>query len=90
VTVASTPHSEPTERSNELEHRHEKPEDWGWHAEFGKWTDVAGWITVAILVVMVTATHYNRQGDLFLFLTAGIIVIGLLINRSRRKNAWRK
>jgi uncharacterized protein DUF2631 len=88
--MASTPHSEPTERSTELEHRHEKPEDWGWHAEFGRWRDVAGWITVVILLLMMTATHYNRQGTLFLGLIAGFLVVGLVLDRSRRKNAWRK
>src|SRR5207244_10380936 len=24
-------------------HRHERPEDWGWHGEFGRWARVAGW-----------------------------------------------
>lgn len=88
--MASTPHSEPTERSMELDHRHEEPSDWGWHAEFGKWTDVAGWVTVVILLLMITTTHYNGQGDLFLSLTAGLIAVGLVIRRYQRRNAWRK
>lgn len=87
--MASTPHSEPTERSRELEHRHERPEDWGWHGEFGKWASVGGWVTVIILLLMMTSTHYNLQGALFLGLTAGLLVAGLLWERNRRKNAWR-
>ncbi|WP_375478333.1 DUF2631 domain-containing protein [uncultured Jatrophihabitans sp.] len=72
------------------DHPEEHPEDWGWHGEFGVWAQVAGWVTVVILVLMMTATHYNLQGTLFLGLTAGLLVVGLLFERQRRKNAWRK
>lgn len=86
----STPHTEPTERSKELDHRHEKPEDWGWHAHFGKWRDLAGVATIAALLLMTTATHYNGQGTLFLLIFAGLLLLGLIYDRQRRKNAWRK
>ena len=70
-------------------HPEEHPEDWGWHGEFGKWTAVAGWIVAVILVLMMLPAHYNGQGTLSLGLSAGAIVVGLLIDRQRRKNAWR-
>jgi hypothetical protein len=73
-----------------VDHPEEHPEDWGWHGEFGKWASVAGWVVVVILLLMMTATHYNLQGTLFLGITAGFLVIGLIFERARRKNAWRK
>ena len=43
-------------------HRHERPEDWGWHGEFGRWARVAGWLSAALLVVLNFTTHYNLSG----------------------------
>ena len=71
------------------DHPQEHPEDWGWHGEFGKWALVGGWIVVIILLLMMTATHYNLQGDLFLGLTALGLAIALVYARQVRKNAWR-
>jgi uncharacterized protein DUF2631 len=70
-------------------HPDEHPEDWGWHGEWGRAARVAGWVVVAILLVMITATHYNEQGTLFLCLFAAGLVIALIWDRQRRKNAWR-
>ncbi len=92
--MALEPHSEQPDLSlpddYHADHPNEHPEDWGWHGEWGRWTTVAGWVVAAILLLMMTATHYNGQGTLFLGLTAGAIVVGLLYDRQRRKNAWRK
>jgi uncharacterized membrane protein len=71
------------------DHPNEHPEDWGWHGEFGKWTRVAGWFVALVFVLMMTSTHYNKQGTLFLGLSALGIVIGLLYDRQKRKNSWR-
>ncbi len=68
----------------------DRPEDWGWHGEFGKTTAFLGWFTAIVLVLMMTSTHYNGQGTLFLGLSAAVIVAGLLYERRRRRNAWRK
>ena len=72
------------------DHPTEHPEDWGWHGEFGKWARVAGWFVAVILLLMMTATHYNLQGTLFLGLGSAFLVIVLLWDRQRRKNAWRQ
>ena len=71
-------------------HPKEHPEQWGWHAEWGGTSRIAGWVVAAILLVMITATHYNDMGTLFLSIFAGLIIITLLYDRHRRKNAWRK
>ena len=44
------------------DHPREHPSDWGWHGEWGRWARVAGWVCVIILLLMITATHYNGAG----------------------------
>jgi len=71
------------------DHPDEHPTDWGWHGEWGRAARVGGWVVVAILLLMITATHYNEQGTLFLLLLAGALVVMLIWDRQRRKNSWR-
>lgn len=92
--MALDPHSEQQDLSvpddYKADHPNEHPEDWGWHGEWGKWTPIGGWVVVVILLLMMTSTHYNLQGALFLGLIAGAMVVMLLWDRQRRKNAWRQ
>lgn len=69
---------------------HERPEDWGWHADFGKAARIAGWISVLIVLSQVTATHYNNAGTAALLLTAGLMVLGLLWDARKRRRSWRR
>jgi hypothetical protein len=39
---------------------------------------------------MTTATHYNGMGTLWLVLIAGGIIVTLIADIQRRKNAWRQ
>jgi hypothetical protein len=86
--------SEPPDLSlpDDYKHDHpsEHPDDWGWHGEWGRTARIGGWIVAAILLVMITATHYNGQGTLFLSIFAAAIVVALLYDRHRRKNSWRQ
>jgi hypothetical protein len=70
-------------------HPEEHPSDWGWHGEWGRVARIAGWVVAAILVVMITATHYNESGTAWLIGIAAAIVVALLIDIQRRKRAWR-
>jgi hypothetical protein len=92
--VPLDPHSETPDLTlpDDYKHDHptEHPEDWGWHGEWGKTSRIGGWIVAIILVLMMTATHYNLQGTLFLGIAAGLLVVALLWDRQRRKNAWRE
>jgi hypothetical protein len=72
-----------------VEHPHEQPSDWGWHADFGKQARIAGWITVVLLILMTTSTHYNGAGAVSLLATAAVLVIGLLWDMNRRRKSWR-
>ncbi len=71
------------------DHPDEHPTDWGWHGEWGRAARIAGWVVFAILLVMITATHYNFSGAAWLIAFAALILVTLLWDRQRRKNAWR-
>ncbi len=73
----------------EPRHRHERPEDWGWHGEFGRWARLAGWLCVALLVGLNFTTRYDRAASLWLWGTAVLLVLLLVRDWYRRKNAWR-
>ena len=88
------PHSEPKDLAlpddYKRDHPDEHPEDWGWHGEWGGTARIGGWIVAAILLVMITTTHYNGQGTLWLSIIAGAIIVIQLWDRHRRKNSWRQ
>jgi hypothetical protein len=92
--VALKPGSEPPLEGEPVDyaehHPKESPEQWGWHGEFGVSARIAGWVVVAILLVMTTATHYNGTGDLALLISAGLLVVALLWDISRRRTSWRR
>jgi hypothetical protein len=94
AAVALDPHSETPDLSlpddYHEDHPNEHPTDWGWHGEWGRASRVAGWIVAIILVVMLTATHYNWSGAFWLLLFAAFIIGGLIWDGYRRNNAWRK
>ncbi len=86
-------HDEAAEHSTELAEqggRHERPEDWGWHGEFGRWARVAGWLSVVALILINVTTRYNNAEAPWLYGIAGLMVVMLLRDWYRRRNAWRE
>ena len=69
--------------------RHERPEDWGWHAELGRLSRIAGWLSVLVLLGMNFTPHYNKSQDVWIYGLTIIIVLMLVRDYVRRKNAWR-
>ncbi len=92
--MALNPHSEKPDLALPEDYKHdhpdEHPEDWGWHGEWGRASRVGGWVVAIILVLMITTTHYNGQGTLSLGIGAALLIVVLLWDRHRRKNAWRQ
>jgi hypothetical protein len=92
--VALNPHSEQPDVSlpDDYKHDHpdEHPEMWGWHGEWGRSARWGGFIVIAILLLMITATQYNNQGTLFLIIAAAAIFVGLVWDHQRRRHSWRK
>ncbi|HZY76451.1 MAG TPA: DUF2631 domain-containing protein [Jatrophihabitantaceae bacterium] len=72
------------------DHPNEHPTDWGWHGEWGRAGRFAGWVVIAILLLMITSTHYNFSGGAWLAGFAVVLFIMQLWDIRRRKNSWRK
>jgi Protein of unknown function (DUF2631) len=81
--------AEPADTSTQEPHRHERPEDWGWHGSFGKWARIAGWVTAILLLLLDLTWHYNDAQAPWLYGSVAVIVLLLIRDRYRRKNAWR-
>jgi hypothetical protein len=68
---------------------HERPEEWGWHGETGKWGRIGGWIAVVATLTFLIGNHQGRVEDLWILGIVLVMVIILLWDARRRKNAWR-
>lgn len=92
--MALNPHSEQPDLSSPPDyaahHPDEHPTDWGWHGEWGRGARIGGWVVAVILLLMITTTHYNGAGTVALVSFAAMLVISLLWDVQRRKNAWRQ
>jgi Protein of unknown function (DUF2631) len=92
--VALEPRKPGTAPGPSEEHQHEHPEDspetWGWHGQWGRTARIAGIVVCIILLLMITTTHYNEQGTMWLCIFTGLILLSLLYDRQRRKFIWRK
>jgi hypothetical protein len=70
-------------------HRHERPEDWGWHREMGRGARLGGIVCALLLLSLVFASHGSTWELIWSGGFAASIIIVLLWDRHRRKNAWR-
>jgi hypothetical protein len=68
---------------------HERPEDWGWHGETGKLGRAGAWFATLILLTFLFGNHTGRVEDLWLIGIAAVMVLILLWDIRRRRNAWR-
>ncbi len=69
---------------------HEKPEDWGWHADFSKLARIGGVISILVLLIGLTSTHYNNAGTAGILLCIGLLVVGLIADSHYRKHSFRR
>jgi hypothetical protein len=83
---ADAPHAD---AATEQPHRHERPEDWGWHGSWGKWARIGGWACVVILCLLNVTTYYNTAQAPWLYGSVAVLVFLLIRDRYRRRNAWR-
>ena len=70
-------------------HKHERPEDWGWHAEMGRTARVAGIISIITLASMLLASHGSKWELVWLVGFTVALAVALVWDRSRRRNSWR-
>ncbi|HEV7188353.1 MAG TPA: DUF2631 domain-containing protein, partial [Blastococcus sp.] len=76
-------------RTDEAPVEHERPEEWGWHGEMGKWGRRLTIIPILFLVAMVFGNHRGHLEDIWLIGIAAFLVLLLVLDARRRKNAWR-
>jgi hypothetical protein len=68
---------------------HERPEEWGWHGEMGRWGRIGGWVTVFVVLAFLFGNHRGRIEDVWIVGIALVMVIILVADIFRRRNAWR-
>jgi len=81
------PHAD--QHADVVPHRHERPEDWGWHAEMGRSARIAGIICAVLLCSLVLASHTSGWELAWAVGIAASLVTVLVWDRNRRRNAWR-
>ena len=68
---------------------HERPEEWGWHGEMGKWGRRLAIIPILFNTAYLVGNHEGRMEDLWLIAITGLMILILVWDYFRRKNAWR-
>jgi hypothetical protein len=68
---------------------HEHPEEWGWHGEMGTWGRRLVVLPILFLVSLVFANHQGNLENYWLVGLALLMVLILVWDARRRKNAWR-
>jgi hypothetical protein len=76
-------------RTGEHPVEHERPEEWGWHGEMGKWGRRLALIPILFTLAYLVGNHEGRIEDIWLVGIAAGMVIILIADARRRKNAWR-
>ena len=84
------PGSAPADEGSPDDYAHTHPSDraqtWGWHGEWGRWSEVAGWISVAALLLLTTATHYHASWTVTLICAAAILAGWLIRARIMQRS----
>jgi hypothetical protein len=71
--------------------RDEPSAEWGWHGSFPNGSRIAGVVSIIALVTMLFIGHETDVTVASWMLgTALIIVIGLVADAARKRNAWRR
>ena len=68
----------------------ERPAEWGWHHEMGKLGRLSTVIPIGFLIAMLFGNHQGNVENLWLIGFAVLLVVILIWDVRRRKNAWRR
>lgn len=64
--------------------------EWGWHGGFPRGAVIAGWISTAIMLVMLIGNHQGRTENLWLIGVALVMAAGLVLHSMRKRHSWRR
>ncbi len=68
---------------------HERPEDWGWHGETGRFGRVASWVAILFVLAYLIGNHEGRMEDYWILGLVALMILIKVLDYFRRKNAWR-
>lgn len=81
---------EPAPDHGAVEERHERPEDWGWHADLSGVARGAGIVSCIVILLMLTSNDIGNIGKVWAIIIVIGMVLGILWDRHRSKNRWRR
>jgi hypothetical protein len=64
--------------------------EWGWHGSFPRGMMIAGWVSVAIMLVMLIGNHTGRTENIWLIGVAIAMAAGLVLTTLSKRNSWRR
>jgi hypothetical protein len=70
---------------------HDEPSvEWGWHGSFKYGAKLWGWFVFLLCLGMFIGNQTGHVEDIFLGLTALVVLFILLRNIQKRRTAWRR
>jgi hypothetical protein len=64
--------------------------EWGWHGSFPRGELIAGWGSVAAMLLMLIGNHQGRVEDVWLIVIAVIMAFGLIMRTIKSRRSWRR
>ncbi len=64
--------------------------EWGWHGEFPRATEFAGWFTAVALLFMIIGNHESNIENLWLIALGGGLILMLIGGRLANRGPWRR
>jgi hypothetical protein len=76
-------------REGEEPIQHERPEQWGWHGEMGKWGRRLVILPILALIAFQFGNHRGHVETIWLGCLTLLLIVLVVADARRRKNAWR-
>ena len=85
--LANRDERSPAHTGSEGDPAEEPSAAWGWHGEFRRGRLIAGWVTTAIMLVMLVGNHQGRVEDVWLVVIAAVMAFGLTRQTLRERRS---
>ncbi len=64
--------------------------EWGWHGSFPRGELIAGWFSVAAMLLMLIGNHQGKVEDIWLIAIAAIMAYALAMRTIKQRHNWRR